>query len=708
MAKFSYNLLKESADIKETPEKLADILTLKTAEVGGIMKTDKDTILDIDILPNRGDLLSHYGLAREVSVLLESKLKEKKIKLKEKKDKNIKDLLSVVVEDKDKCKRYTMRLIEGIKVSASPAWLKERLESMGINSINNVVDATNYTMLNIGQPLHAFDFDKLAGKKNKKKIFVRNSKKGEKIKTLDEQKTSYTLEKDILLITDSEKPLAIAGIKGGVGSEITKTTKNIVLESANFDPVYIRKASQKLNLRSDASIRFSYNIDPNITQQALDHVAELIIELAGGSIVPGIVDEYSQKREVSKIVLKKAHPASLIGINIAEKEITGILTRLGMKISEDGDKWVVIIPTFRPDLKTPEDIIEEIARVYGYDKIPPQPPLSVDYPQHPPSWASGNHIKEYGEMNLWDTAEIIQGSNIFRDNLKNLGMTEIVNYSFINDETKELFKLEKAPKILNPVSHQFGYLRTTLLHNIIQSAKENLRYSNNFQLFEIGRVFLKTDDGVEEKRELGGVYVGNNPFFSLKGILESFLAQLGITDYIFEEGGLRLIFHPGKHALILINDIPVGEMGEINPKIVNQLNIKSKIGISMFRFNLLKLLKEVKEDIEFQVLPKYPSVVRDISVLVDRGIKISQILNEIEGADTLRIVQDVDVFDIFEDEAGGLPPTTRKPLLPKDKKSVAFHLVLRSDDHTLTDKEINEVEKNIKIALEKNLGAEVR
>lgn len=705
--KFSYNLLKKFVDLKESPKELAEILSLKTAEVEQIDKVGSDSIMEVKILYNRGDLLSHYGLARDIAVVLESKLsQEDKLVLKEGQMK-ASNSLSIKIEDNETCPRYCGRVIKDIKVGNSPEWLKTILISMGLRPINNVVDVTNYVMLELGQPLHAFDFSKLAGAE-RKQIIVRRARRGEKTRVLDEAKTEYELDENMLLITDPEKPLAIAGIKGGTGSEISDTTRTIVVESANFNSTSIRRTSTRLGIRTDASIRFSYGLDPNLAEIAVNRAAQLIQEMAGGEIAKGIVEEYPKKLKPWKISIKKSHINSLIGASIPEKEISKILSRICQPVRSDANKFVVTVPTYRLDIQTPEDIIEEIARIYGYENIKPVPPaMSIYRPAE--SRASED----------WDTEQTIKARNLMKNVLKGLGFAECYNYSFLSEKAKEIFNASNAPEIANPISQEAKYLRNSLIPNLVTAAKNNLRFYNSVHLFEVGDVFSQNGEEINEREQIAGLIASsNNSFPELKGLTESFLAQLGIDDFEFADTVSETYegknwYHPGQVATIKISDIIVGIIGNLHPKIAQRLDLKKGAVVSQFSFNLQKLTKAMEEELEFEPIPKYPSIVRDISMLVDKDTKISQILNTIQGVGG-KIVQDVDVFDIYEtsetqDESrGGEEADETERGVSAGRKSIAFHIIYRSDNRTLTDEEADKIEQSIKKALEQGLGAEIR
>ncbi len=689
--KFSYNLIRKYVDTKLTPDKLAEILTAKTAEVESIERAGDDHIMEIKILYNRGDLLSHYGMAREISVLTGASLGKLDLDYKEAKEKTS-DLLKVEIKNSELCPRYTAQIIKNVKVGDSPGWLKDTLTSLGFKLINNIVDTANYVMLETGQPLHAFDYDKIADHK----IIVRNAKEGEKITTLDEARTSYELDPEMLIIADQEKPLAIAGIKGGYGSEIGGLTHTIALESANFERTNIRRTSGKLGLRSDASIRFSYGLDPNLAGHAIHRTAKLIQELAGGEITGGQVDVYPREVKPWKIAVTKSYISSLIGADISEKEIQNILARICQPIQSKGDKLILTVPTYRLDLQTPEDVIEEVARIYGYENIKPLPPVVSAY-----------HPHDTDRTDAWEEAEHMKARELMRDIFKSLGFVETYNYSFISDETKEIFDIGDAPELSNPASHYYHYMRSDLIPNLMIAAQRNTRFYKDIRLFETGNAFSQEGAEIKEREQIAGVIVTRGEAFSeLKGCLESFLEQLGIDDFELvpiadiETYAGKHWYHPGRAATIKISGEIVGIMGILNPKIAGRLDFKDGSETAQFSFRMSSLVKALDAELEYESIPKYPSVVRDISLLVNKNIRIERILNTISQADKTGIVRDIDIFDIYEPGVDEQKESGRK--------SVAFHLILRSDDHTLTDDEANKTESSIKEALKHALSAEIR
>jgi len=644
------------------------------AEVEKIKKEREDFVLDIDIKPSRAsDCLSHLGVVREIAAITKLQYKEPLSKFKAVKELKSKDFIKVEVKDKNTCLRYTARAIADVKVGPSPKWLKDRLITCGLRPINNIVDIANYVMLETGQPLHAFDGDKLEGKK----IIVRFAKDREKIITLDEQK--FDLDSDILVIADEKKPVAIAGIKGGKLPEIDKKTKVVVLESANFDPQTVRKGSQKLNLRTDASLRFEHGIDPNLTEFAINRAAFLIQKIAKGKVAQGLVDVYPKKVIPKIIRLNLDYVESLLGIKISGKEIKNILTRLGFGVKNLKLKILeVVAPTRRLDISIPEDLIEEIGRIHGYDKIPSFfPTSSLILPQ--------KNLKIFWE-------------NMVKNIMKEAGFVEVYNYSFFGKREADLFgcKEKELIEVENPLSQEYRYLRTSLIPNLLKNIEKNFRQFQKIKIFELGRIFKAPS---MEKRQLSGLLLGGE-FHHLKGIIDSLLEKLGISGAWYDEyqptpeDSKQFVWHPKKCAEIKIGSEEVGFLGEISPKILNSLAIKERV--VLFDIDFEKLSELASEEHEYRPLSKFPSAIRDIAVLVPRNVKIAQVLNEIYGVGR-KLIRDVDLFDIYEGEE-----------LPQGKKNLAFHIIYQAEDRTLSPKEIDELQNKIIKNLENEPGWQVR
>ena len=640
--KISYNWLQSliKKDLPQ-PEKLADLLTMYSFETEVVNKQGKDYLLDVEVLPNRAhDCLSHLGIAREIAALLKKPFEPvdygKKLEVNQ--QESIKNLVKVENKDKNLCPRYTARALIDIKVGSSPQWLQERLKVCGLRPINNVVDIANYVMLETGQPLHAFDADKLEAKSEIKTIIVRRAKKGEKITTLDNEK--YDLDENILVIADEKNPVCIAGIKGGKRPEIDSQTKKIILEAANFSSQIIRQGSKKLNLKTDASWRFEHQLDPNLTQEAVEMAAYLIQEIATGQVLEGVIDVYPDKIKAKKIRLDPKKVEKLLGIKISNKEIKSILERLGFEVMSQE----VTIPTRRLDISIPEDLIEEIGRLYSFEKIPSKMPSAALIPP----------VRN----------EDLIYQNKIRDILTNLGFSEAYNYSFVSD---------KGVEVLNPVSQEQKYLRSNLAINLLKNIKENKKYFKEVRLFEIGKVFKKNKSKVIEGKKLGAVLFPAD-FYRLKGVIETLLNKLRITDVWYDEVS--------------------GENIRAEVKIGNDL--LGWLGDNIFELDFEKIVKLATEERIYLAPSKYPAVIRDIALLVEPGVKVVEALNLINAAGG-RLVRDIDLFDMYEGEK-----------IPHGKKNLAFHIIYQSNDHTLTDKEVNKLQEKIIKALEEEGGWEVR
>lgn len=675
---FSYNWLKSFFKGSfPSPKELVDLLTMRVFEVENLEHFGRDFILDIDVLPNRGpDCFSHIGIAREIGAILNKKPYFPKLKVKEISNLNSQKLLKLEVKNKNYCQRYTGRVIVNVKVAPSPEWIQEKLIVCGLRPINNIVDITNYVMLETGQPLHAFDLDKIRDKK----IIVRRAKKGEKIITLDDE--TYVLDEEILVIADTKEPLAIAGIKGGKKAEITDDTKRIVLESANFNQKIIRKASRKLNLKTDASWRFEHGIDPNLTEKAINRAAFLISQIAQGKVTKGLLDIYFKKNLPRKIKLDLDYIERIIGVKIPEREILNILERLEFRCQKSKDNSILVqIPTFRLDILFQEDLIEEIARIRGLDKLPSIFPLA---PLIPP---------ERNPSLFW--------ADFIRDALKEMGFTEVYNNSFIDKETARIFNynLSKLIEVENPPSANYQYLRPSLIPSLLKNIKLNQKEFKDITIFEIGKIFKKEKAKYKEKRQICGAMIGDN-FYQLKGVIDSLFEKLGIPGVWYDEyqptpeDSKIQIWHPKICAEIKIGKEELGFLGEISPRILGELEIREKVVIFDLDFEKLKNL--AIEEKEYLPPSPFPSAIRDLAILVPRETKIADVLNIIQAAGG-KLVRDVDLFDIYEGSE-----------LPKGKKNLAFHIIYQAEDRTLRSKEIDKLQKKIIKALEQNPGWRVR
>ena len=681
---FSYNWLQLFfKDKLPEPKKLAELLTMHSFEVEEVERKKDDWLLDIDVLPNRGpDCFSHLGVAREISAILNLKMETEDCQIKEEKHK-AKDFVSLIVKNRKDCLRYTARVVVNVKVAPSPKWIRDRLKILGLKPINNIVDIANFVMLETGQPLHAFDLDRIRDQK----IVVRRAKKREKIVTLDNEQ--YKLGKDILVIADSKSPLAIAGIKGGRKAEITKKTNVIILESANFKSSVIRQGSKKIDLRTDASWRFEHGLDLNLTEFGVNRAAYLISKIAGGKICKGLVDFYPKKPAIRKIKLDLDYVEGLLGIKISMSKIKNILKRLGFRIVKSKkSQFLVEVPTFRLDVLIPEDLIEEIGRIYGYEKISSSLPKTVLIPPQ-------------RNLNIfWE--------NMTKDILKEAGFSEIYTSSFINKKTAQTFgyKNSQLIEVKNPTSADYRYLRPNLIPKILASFEKNQKFFDNIKVFELGKVFKRS----KEKRALVGLMTeetlnydkltSGQAFYQVKGLIDLLLNKLGITDIWYDqyqptpEESKLFIWNYKKCAEIKVGNKEVGFLGEISSKIRDDFRLRFKVVV--FDFDFEKLQGLVSEEQEFRPISPYPSAVRDIAILVPRDVLVEEVLNRIEGSG-LNLIRDVDLFDIYEGQEIG-----------EGKKNLAFHIIYQAEDRTLSSEEIDEVQEKIIKALEENDDWEVR
>jgi len=701
---FSYNWLQSFFEKRlPNPKKLGELLTLHSFEVQKIEKRGNDWVFDIDVTPNRADCFSHLGMAKECGAILNSKLKTQKStfvpssgrgkpQLKTK-NLDIKNFITIEVKSKTDCPRYTAKVILGVKVKPSPRWIQERLISCGLQPINNIVDATNYVMLEVGQPLHAFDLDKIKGANSKqipnpksqipnnvKKIIIRRARKGEKIKTLDDK--IYILNENILVIADKESPIAIAGIKGGKKAQISEETKNILIESANFNPVLIRKGQRELKLKTDASFRFEHGLDPNMTEMALLRVTSLIQEIAGGKVLAGEVDYYPQKVKPRTVNLNIKKLQKVLGIEIPPNKVLEVLKRLGLEIKKRKKDIIVVgIPTIRKDLQIEEDLIEEVGRIYGYEHITVNPPKTL--------------------LKLPEKEDALVWASKVRRILKELGFVEVYNYSFISEKDKQKLDLVKLIELENPISDEFKYLRPSLLINLIKNIQENQKNFKQFKLFEIGKIFYQQKEKLAEKRMLSGVIFGEKDgFYLIKGIIDSLLEQLGVSDVFYDEyqptpeDSLCSFWHIRKSAEIKVSNKEIGFLGEISKKVTSLYDIHSEI--YAFDIDFDKLSKLASEEQEYLPISKYPAAVRDIAILTPLNTKVADVMNAIYGAGG-KLLKDVDLFDIYMGEE-----------IPDGKKNLAFHLIFQSDQKTLSSEEVDKLFTKIIQALEENPEWEVR
>lgn len=694
--KFSYNWLKEYVSQVAPPQKVAADLTMGIFDVENVEQFNNDWLLDIKVLTNRAhDCLSHLGIAREITANCGGEFSEPKIKLKEDKSLKIKDFLSVEVKEPKLCPRYSARVVVDVKVGDSPQWLQERLKTCGLRPINNIVDITNYVMLECGQPLHAFDLDKVA----EQKIIVRMAKPKEKIITLDEGRAERILNENILVIADPKYAIGIAGIKGGKGTEIDLKTRRIALEAANFNPINIRQSSKFLNLRTDASWRFENSPDINLTIWALDRAAHLIAELAGGKVSSGVIDVAAQVQKPWSAAVAHSYIESLLGIKIKPEQVLKIFARLDLPVKQIKKAkdlfYEVRVPTRRADLLNSEDLVEEIGRLFGYQNVSSRMPTGELIPA----------LENEQLLYLYEIKDILAG----------LGFSEVYNYSLISEADKNLYGLNNLAEPSNPLSQEQKYFRPNLSPGLIKNLQANLKYFQGaarhsqeeaLRLFEEGRVFSQQGKKIIEQRKIGGLVflpdarVKDSAFYELKGVIEILFNELGLADVWdddhIQEGlpiNWKLILHPSKSAQIKVGQEVLGYLGELYPLILSQMEIEGRPAI--FEFDFARIVELIDEERIYQAPSKYPAITRDLAIFVEANTKVEEVMNEIESA-AGELLEDVDLFDVYEGED-----------LSDEQKSLAFHLIWQSPERNLSDAEINKLMEKIIKALEEK-GWEIR
>ncbi|MEK7099016.1 MAG: phenylalanine--tRNA ligase subunit beta [Patescibacteria group bacterium] len=681
--KFSYQWLKELVPFKESPEALAKFLTMRVFEVEGLEKAGDDHVLDIKILPNRmADASGHIGMAREIASLKKSKIQIPNHKQIPNTKLQTKNFLRITVEDAKDCSRYSARVMDGVKIGPSPAWMRARLSACGLQSINNVVDAANYVMLETGQPLHVFDFDKIKDVEmtndklqitNKsqnpkpKTIRVRRARKGERITGLDDK--TYELNPDILVIADEKNPIAVAGIKGGRESGVSQNTTRIVLESANFDPVVIRRTAQALALRTDASMRFQHGLDPNETPFALDRLAMLIRKVAGGAILSGMADRYPRKATQHAILFRPAYAERMIGEKISTGFYRSAFARLGWTARSKGKDFVIMPPHARRDIEIEEDIVEEIARLFDYQNIRPAMPETV--------LATG----EKNTALFWE--------ELVRDALVGAGFIETELYQFSSAEEHSTFGIDRqtAVALENPQNPQMAYLTPMIALRYVLSTAQNLRGHDTVKIFGIQKEFRRgKDGGVEEAKKLVIVSAHKDAkvehFYALKGVLDTLWECLGLHDVAYTEEAPHVFAHPHRAAAIIHDGKKIGALRELHPALAEKIKARGQILFAAIPF--AEIAKRATAESEYRPVGKFPAITRDIAIVVSEDIRADDVTNVVENTGGA-LLTDTDLFDYFQDDA----------LKADGEKSLAFHLIFQSSDRTLTDVEIDAIMQKI-------------
>jgi phenylalanyl-tRNA synthetase beta chain len=667
--KVSSKWLNDYVKVEKPAEEIAEILSNLGFPTEGIEKLDGDTVIDLEVTSNRGDCLGHIGIARELAAAINAELKLPDVNL-EQSQKNTADLVGVEISNPELCGRYTARVIEGVKIGPSPKWMVQRLEAVGLRSVNNVVDATNYAMMETGQPPHAFDYDKI----NSRKIIVRKAMTGETLVSIDG--TRCQLTENMLIIADPKGPVAIAGVMGGLNTEVTDSTTRILLEEAHFDPVSVRTTSRQLALPSEAAYRFERIVDIENIDWASKRTSQLIVQTAGGKIANGSVDVYPKKSAKKEVVLRLERLRKLLGIDVPADDVMRILSALKFQPKKQAQTITCTIPSWRNDVYREADLIEEVARVYGYGKIP-----------------AGNKISI--EVTPADNRQKI--TTLIRSYLNGCGLFEAVTVSFTDNATAALFGSVSTDSHLS-VSETLrpgpNLLRQTLVGSLLDVLKTNLNVKNRpCRLYEIADTFIPQGKNSlpDEKTKLAVVYDGS--FRELKGVIEGLLQTLNRNakvnfapaDFVWSQVS----------ASISADNKELGSIGVISQKVREKFDF-AQIEICAAELDLDKLMNLYNKTVKYQPVPKFPAIERDLSIIVDENIPWSVIETAVRTSAPaqLEFVRFVEVY--------------RSKNIPAGKKSIMLSILFRDDDGTLTHDAVDRFQSDIVAELEKVAGAQLR
>lgn len=678
--KISYNWLREYVDVKNSAIAVAQWLTMAGLEVTSLEEKPKDAVLEIEVTTNRPDWLSIIGVAREVSAITGKRLRLPKVPNilpVATRDRQIK----VEIDDKPLCPRYTARVVDGVRVEPSPQWLKEHLETIGVRPINNVVDVTNFCLFELGQPMHAFDYDKLIGQT----IIVRRAKKGEELITIDN--TKRVLDGDMLIIADEKRPIAIAGVMGGLETEVNEGTKTILLESAYFDPISVRKTQRRLGLSTDSSYRFERGVDFEGVLFASNRAARLVAQVCNGKI--GVLKEAGAKvTKTNSIKLSIDKVNRILNLELTPILVKKILMSLDLGVIGAQEELRVAVPSFRNDLRREEDLVEDIARIYGYGKIPITIPKMV-----------GHSERKTFQRKIEEMA---------RDLLIQEGIDEVITYSLIDKKGLGNIHFQDDGKVIsiaNPLSSQQEIMRPSLIPGILDVARFNInRKLEDVRIFELSKVYFRANDkGYQEElglcillsgtRKMGWRQKWDVDFFELKGVVENLFERLGIKNYRF--GNVTAdIFYPGRAAEILIDEVGVGSLGQIKNEILDNFDIKKEIFLCEIKF--WELVNLVSIEKKAAPLAKFLPTKRDVSLIVEKNIYIKDLIETIrdKGGATLK---DVEICDEYFGEQ-----------IPAGKRGLTFSIEYLSSDRQLTEEEIEKVHSRIRDALKNKFGAILR
>lgn len=683
-------------DLEKLPEEQkTGIFILPSDTPVGIPAKDvlglNDVVLEFELTANRADCFSVFGLVREIAAITGNKPHFPEIKVNEDDNTKLNDIFSVEIADPDLCSRFSTRMLKNVKIGPSPEWMQQRLEGAGIRSINNVVDVTNFVMIELGHPMHAYDYDKITGKK----LIARRAIEGEELHTLDD--TSRKAKGEMLVIADSEKAAGLAGIMGGFETEITDTTTTVVLESADFYGPCIRRTARACGLSSEASGRFERGVDSETTIKALDRAAQLLQEMGACTVCEGIVDVYPNPKQANYVTFTPEQINNYLGTNIAKDVMLNIITSVGFDVTKDeNDEITVKVPSWRNDVTCMADISEEIARLHGFDKIKSTLP---------------NGVSMQGTQSAKQTfIDKVKAS------LSSQGLYETISFALTNEETFNKLNipqdspLRKAVPIMNPLSDEYPLVRTTLLSSIFDNLARNLaRKNDDVALFEVGSVFfpkaLPVTELPDEVVKIAGAITGRRnaqgwnqtndmvDFYDAKGIIEELLANLRVTRYTVE-AGTHYAMHPGKTALFKKGRDVIATVGEVHPAVLSAYGITKPVYI--FELDATTVMKYMAKDLKYKALPKYPATSRDLAMLVDVDVNAADIEKAMTKAAGQNLTQ-ITLFDVYTGKQ-----------VEEGKKSLAFSLTFQSNDKTLTDAEIDPEIEKIVAKLQKDFNANLR
>ncbi len=639
----------------------------------------KDAVIEFEITPNRADCLSILGMAREAAATFDLKVKYPDETINNATG-DVSEMISIAIEDEHLCPRYTGRVVTDVKIKPSPLWMQLRLMKAGMKPISNIVDITNYVLLEYGQPIHAFDLETIGGKQ----IIVRPAQKGEKITTLDDVERELTEE--MLVIADANKAIAIAGVMGGAETEVSDKTTSLLIEVANFNKKSIRKTSRDLMLRSEASSRYEKGVSVDLVEAAANRVCHLIETLGAGKVVGGTVDVYPNKKDLETVTVRSSKVNGLLGLKLSNEQIKTILERLEIKVTIEGDNLLCQPPHQRLDLLKEIDFVEEVARLYGYDVIPS-------------TLFRGN---EWGALT---NGQNIQ--KVTRETLVSAGLNEITTYSFVSPKSLDAINLSEhsilrnAVKLLNPLGEEYSIMRTTLLPNLIEVLGRNYKRSvKDAAAFEVGNVFFPKQQPlvelpIEKKTLVMGMYGEGRDFFTLKGSVEELFETLGVSNYKYETESTHATYHPGRCANIIYGDNHIlGTIGEIHPTVLDNYDIEVPVMAAEIDFNML--MQITRMDKKYQSVPKYPASTRDLAVLVKEEVTNQNVLDIIHQFGG-KLLESVEIFDVYKGSQ-----------IESGYKSMAYALIFRAKDRTLVDEDVNKAMAKILKNLEEKLEAELR